>query len=55
MFTDGERTREPHPVTELPCGRCGHPQHAYVVCGAACDCEPAWVLDATRTRGLLLV
>jgi hypothetical protein len=29
------------PLThDLPCVRCGHGAHPYLVCGDGCDCEP---------------
>ena len=29
------------PLThDLPCVRCGHTAHPYLVCGEGCDCEP---------------
>jgi hypothetical protein len=29
------------PLThDLPCVRCGHAAHPYLVCGSGCDCQP---------------
>ena len=29
------------PLThDLPCVRCGHAAHPYLMCGNGCDCEP---------------
>jgi hypothetical protein len=41
MPGDQDADAEEGPLShDLPCVRCGHPAHPYLVCGDGCDCQP---------------